>query len=214
MKSAGDKVEAEDIPMEVETGTSGIVAALRVEAGTEVAVGETVAVIESEAVSNADGGREPAEPLEKKGDSNSLKAGEEDAAAAKHAPRSREINPLPSERERSNAPRRILVSPKARYLAKAKGINRRCLVRSGVSEPIHIADVQSAIDRVPVSTQSMHSTKVSGSEFNALLELAEKNGVAIERSTVLAAFAAASYRHAKKSPAQFWSSWFRSRPTG
>ena len=207
MKSVGDKVEADDVLMEVETdkatmeveaGASGIVATLRAEAGTEVAVGETVAFIETEASSNATDGRETAEPLEKAGDSTSSKAGREDATATKPARRSQGTAPLPSEKDKSNAPRRILASPKARYLAKTKGIDLRRLVRSGVSEPIHFAEVQSAVDRVPVSTQAMLSTEVSRLEFNALLELAEKDGVEIERSTVIAAFAAASYRYAKE----------------
>ena len=207
MKSVGDKVEADDVLMEVETdkatmeveaGASGIVATLRAEAGTEVAVGETVAFIETEASSNATDGRETAEPLEKAGDSTSSKAGREDATATKPARRSQGTAPLPSEKDKSNAPRRILASPKARYLAKTKGIDLRRLVRSGVSEPIHFAEVQSAVDRVPVSTQAMLSTEVSRLEFNALLELAEKDGVEIERSIVIAAFAAASYRYAKE----------------
>lgn len=207
MKSVGDKVEADDVLMEVETdkatmeveaGASGIVAVLRVEAGTEVAVGEAVAFIETKSNSNADESPEPAAPLEKIGVSTSSRARVEDAAATKPAQHSQETAPLPSGKDKSNAPRRILASPKARYHAQTKGIDLRRLVRSGFSEPIHFADVQSAVDQVPSSAQAMLTTEVTGLEFNALLELAEKNGVEIERPTAMAAFAAASYRYAKQ----------------
>ena len=206
MKSAGDEVEADDVLMEVETdkatmeveaGASGIVAVLRVEAGTEVAVGETVAFIETESNSSAAESQEPAAPLEKIGVSTSSKARVEDAAATKPAQHSQETTPLPG-KDKSNAPRRILASPKARHLAQTKGIDLRRLVRSGFSEPIHFADVQSAANQTSVSAQAMLSTEVSGLEFNALLELAEKNGVEIERPTAMTAFAAASYRYAKQ----------------
>lgn len=207
MKSAGDKVEADDVLMEVETdkatmeveaGASGIVAVLRVEAGTEVAVGETVAFIETESNSSAAESQEPAAPLEKIGGSTSSKTRVEDAATTKPAQHSQKTAPLPSGQDKSNAPRRILASPKARYLAKTMDIDLRRLVRSGFSEPIHFEAVQSAADQTSVSAQAMLSTEVSGLGLNALLELAEKNGVEIERPTALAAFAAASYRYAKQ----------------
>lgn len=207
LKSAGDKVEASDILMEVETdkatmeveaGASGIVAELRAEAGTEVAVGETVALIETDAISNAAESREPAPPLEKTADSTIAKAKEEDAKATQPVQRSPETAPAPAMKNKSNAHRRILASPKARYLAKSTGIDLRRLVRSGVPEPLHAADVQSAASRTPVSARSMLSTEVSGAEFDALLDLAEKDCVRIERSAAMAAFAAAAYRRAKE----------------
>ena len=207
LKSAGDKVEADDILMEVETdkatmeveaGASGIVAELRAEAGTEVAVGETVALIETDAASNAAESREP-DPLSEKTNGTLItKAKEEEARATRSVQRSQESAPAPAMKDKPNAHRRILASPKARYLAKSSGIDLRRLARSGVPEPIHAADVQSAAYRTPVPARAMLSTEVSGAEFNALLELAEKDGVKIERSAAIAAFAAAAYRHAKE----------------
>ena len=207
LKSAGDKVEAGDILMEVETdkatmeveaGASGFVAELRAEAGAEVAVGETVALIETDATSDAAESREPAPPPEKTVGSTSSKAKEEDATATRPVQRSQETASASAMKDKPNAHRRILASPKARYLAKSNGIDLRRLVRSGVPEPLHAADVQSAASRTPVSARSMLSTEVSGAEFNALLDLAEKDGVEIERSAAMAAFAAAAYRRAKE----------------
>ena len=203
LKSAGDKVEADEILMEIETdkatveveaGASGIVAALRAEAGAEIAVGEIVALIETDADSHAVEGGEAAGPL---AEPDGLPRADEDTPTTKSEPRPRETPLPPAKKHVPHAPGGVLASPKARYLAKTRDIDLRRLVRSGVPEPIHAADVRSAAKPATGSEEAVLAAAASEVGLNAMLELAGDDGVEIERSAALAAFAAAAFRSAK-----------------
>ena len=203
LKSAGDKIEADEILMEIETdkatveveaGASGIVASLKAEAGAEIAVGEIVAFIETDANSHAVEGGEVAGPL---AEPVGLPRADEDASATKSEPRHRETPLPPAKKDVPRAPGGTLASPKARYLAKTSGVDLRRLVRSGVPEPIHAADVRSTAKRATVSEEAVLAAAVSEAGLNRMLELASDDGVEIERSSVLAAFAAAAFRSAE-----------------
>lgn len=146
LKAAGDRVSAGEPIMEVETdkavmeveaAVDGILAGVRAEAGTDVPVGDVVAVIagEGEEIAAdevpASKAEEPAEPLAEVGPGTPV------------PPTARSTVPEESAR--------ILASPKARRLAKEQGLDLKRLVEAGHPQPYHAADLD-RISAVPVTT--------------------------------------------------------------
>jgi pyruvate dehydrogenase E2 component (dihydrolipoamide acetyltransferase) len=118
------EVETDKTTMEVEAARDGFLVAIRVEAGVEVPVGQVVGVISetADAVDTA-----PSVPA-----AASAVGQTETASAAPAAARS----------ILTTTPGKVLASPKAKALARARGIDLAALARNG--RPVHAADVEAA----------------------------------------------------------------------
>lgn len=148
LKAAGDavrageplfEVETDKATVEVEASHDGVLADVRAGEGDDVPVGDVVAVI---AASAEEAGASTApEPPPAPPSGQEAEAGGKDAPPAP-APAHDALAPAA---ERGEAAR-VLASPKARRLARERGIDLSRLVALGVPEPIHVAD----LDRAPV----------------------------------------------------------------
>ena len=225
-KAPGDAVSADDVLMEVETdkatmevpaGREGILVEIRVEAGTEVPVGNVVAVIakdadEARALGEA---RTPSAPSDAPATAPLAPAAPERAAEQapgtvppQDAPKDNGAGlsgpgPQPAGRAGNG---RILASPKARRLAAERGIDLAALWEAGGDAPILVAD----LDRAPAAAAPSPAAReapepamaaqvatltatASRSAFDGLLTLAGPN---VSRAAAFAAFAAGAYRSA------------------
>ena len=147
-KSVGDTVEAGDIlfevetdkaAMEVEAGASGFVAELRISEGTEVPVGDVIAVITESKPDVALS--EPPRPVE----AEQIDDPQKDEARDDRDPPKPEPQPSnePDRVEDRQTRQRVLASPKARRLASEKGIRLEDVAAPGRGEPLHAADIES-----------------------------------------------------------------------
>ena len=199
---AGDiliEVETDKTTMEVEAGFDGFLTSVLAEAGVPIPVGDVIAI-----VSDTSGGAGSAA----KGTSATLpSAGDENIAPDDRigAAQSAEISvapTLPAESgRRTDAARppvgRVLASPKARVLARERGIDLGMLVRQGIPQPYHVADLDRATPEasLPASSVSLIRTSVERSRFDGLLSwLSAHTGESVSRAHVWAAFAAGSFR--------------------
>ncbi|MHA7778000.1 biotin/lipoyl-containing protein [Roseibium sp. M-1] len=165
LKQPGDEVTADDVLFEVETdkstmevnaGQDGFIAALLAEAGDEIPVGDTIAIISAtkpvnpRTVGAKDKEVGTSSPLMKTTMSEPEPAKPSETGATKPA-----LAPtaLPF---RSDG--KILASPKARRLATERGVDLHQLVKAGLSQPFHAKDVEtfkmSAIDESTSTTTS------------------------------------------------------------
>jgi pyruvate/2-oxoglutarate dehydrogenase complex dihydrolipoamide acyltransferase (E2) component len=201
-KKPGDAVKASDILMEVETdkstveveaGRDGFLTSVRADTGVPVPVGQVVAVISSD---RNDVETTPAHATSAKADELPPPPAETPAGAAAAEKPAPTVAPALAPR---SAGGKVLASPKARRQAEARGIDLRRLVRLGVPEPIHVADLQRA-GAVPAhlaSPTSLMRVRVERTPFDAFLSwLADEAGVAVDSMNVWAAFAAGSLRAA------------------
>jgi len=148
LKDPGEAVTADDLLFEVETdkstmevqaGIDGYLAATLAEAGDEVPVGQTVAVISAE---------KPETPVSRSvsDDRPAEKAISESLAPPPAAASSAKTNgPMPDTAPASPAARsggRILASPKARRLALEQGLDLGRLAEAGHPQPFHVADLE------------------------------------------------------------------------
>lgn len=201
-KQLGDAVKATDVLMEVETdkatveveaGHDGFLTAVRAETGVPVPVGEVIAVISDDksnmeapaptapktpAIAVVEEAPEPEKPP--------AKPPESPAPLAAPAPR-------PAIQSTSG---RILASPKAKRLAKERGIDLGHLVRLGVPQPIHVGDLDKAgAAATQDTTASLMRIRVDKTLFGEFLSwFADETGEAADTLNVWAAFAAGSFR--------------------
>lgn len=165
-KEPGDKIAADDVLFEVETdkstvevpaGQDGYLAALLAEAGDDVPVGETVAIISDSA---------PANPMRR-----AYAAG----AAAAAAPAPAEPAPAPAKAEAAPAPApapvvsggKILASPKARRLAAERGLDLNRLVSEGYPQPYHVKDIDTLAALPPIQAQAVGATVAAAARLTA-----------------------------------------------
>ena len=139
-KQAGDAVSADDVLFEVETdkstvevnaGIDGFVAALLAEAGEEVPVGQTIAIISATASAN---------PITRS--AASAAAPVATAPVEKPAPKAeapKKAAPASTQAPAVGGP--ILASPKARRLAREQGLDLSRLVQAGHPQPYHVKDL-------------------------------------------------------------------------
>lgn len=204
-KQIGDAVKASDDLMDVETdkavvqvevGYDGYLVAIRAEAGSDVPVGETVAIIgdtpDATASSTPSSKQSAAVPQPKPAEpTTSAKAAKTENKRSPAATRT----PLPVP---DGA--RILASPKARRLAQERGIDLRQLVQQGVSQPFHVADLDklvAVVDRPSTAANASLRAAVDGTAFADFADwLAGRADGAAPASILLAAFAAGSWRSA------------------
>ncbi len=199
-KQPGDAVKADDILMEVETdkatmevevGHGGYLAEIRAETGVPIPVGDVIAIVSD----NADDAV-AAKPVGDGEDRHETKAA---------APTTPEPPAPPTSRDKPAAPSTpsavpILASPKAKYLAHKRGIDLGQLVRQGVAQPIHAADVERfvpqpepGIDRQP----SMMRARVERSPFDRFVDWVrgETEG-AVTPLVIWSAFVTGAFRQA------------------
>jgi len=201
-KKPGDEVKAGDILMEVETdkstveveaGHDGYLASVMAETGVPIPVGQVVAVISGD---KADVGVAPAKPAAPPATVTQDNA----PAPAKPAPAVAAPPPVakPAPAAVPAATGRVLASPKARRAAEARGIDLNGLVRLGVPEPIHVADLARAgVASAQASPTSLMRVRVERAPFEAFLKWVEVDaGVDVEALHIWAAFAAGSLRAA------------------
>jgi pyruvate/2-oxoglutarate dehydrogenase complex dihydrolipoamide acyltransferase (E2) component len=209
-KKLGDQVKAGDILMEVETdkstieleaGHDGFLTSVRAETGVAIPVGQVVAVISSDQ-NDVEVTVPTATPAPAKVDETTALAVEspaKDAAAEKAAPAPAPA-PAASPRQAPRSPGgKVLASPKARREAEARGIDLGRLVRLGVPEPIHVADLDKAgaAASLRASRTSQMRVRIEKAPFDSFLAwLADEAGVEIDGLTVWAAFASGSLRTA------------------
>jgi len=212
-KQIGDAVKASDVLMEVETdkatveieaGFDGYVAALKAETGVPVPVGEVVAVISDD---KSDIETAPTSP-----ETTKAEAAPADSAAPATPPVEQETEkkpdgpaaapvPPPSPPSRPQArPRsgRVHASPKARRLARERGVDLERLVRLGVPEPIHVSDLDKAgATAFGMPATSLMRVTIARAPFEAFQKwVADEAGVDVDGTNLWAAFAAGSLRAA------------------
>ena len=197
-KQVGEEVVVGDILMEVETDKStmeveaqhsGFLAKLYSEEGTEVPVGEIIAIISDTA--------EDVDKTPLASHSNTMK--EIDSSA-----RPLESRLIPEEEVRTeasitvqnNLSGKILASPKAKRLAKERDLDLGLLVQSGYPQPYHVSDLKSLEAMTTAHTTGLEifaRAYINGTafkEFEGLL----KAELGLPITVAVAAFAASAYR--------------------
>lgn len=189
-KALGDAVKAGDVLMEVETDKAtmevealndGFLIEIRSPAGSDVPVGDVVAVISASA-----------------GDVVASSAAKETAPAqeaqAKPTPVKTPTKPPPASLA-SNG--KILASPKAKQEAKRRGIDLSMLARQGVVQPFHFADVVNSETKFANANlgNSVVSAKLSRKAFNSFQDwLIGELESQIGSGVIVASFASGALR--------------------
>ena len=188
-------VETDKTTMEVEAAHTGFLTEIRADAGAEVPIGQTIAIIAEV-------------PAGTGVDLRTQAAGATETSPPTSPITTTAPNPseLPAVRNKPAAPSTlsavptILASPKARFEAHRRGIGLRRLVDQGLPQPFHVAD----LDRlkppetgavVPPLQASVLTASIAWSAFNDFIAWAEeKAGRQKMRQAALAAFAAGAFR--------------------
>jgi biotin carboxyl carrier protein len=202
-KAPGDKVDAEDILLEVETdkstmevpaGHDGFIAALLAEAGQEVPVGDVIAVISAtptEAPFQTAANTHNTVPIEKVPSV---------PVAVKAATQVSAPQPVVADGSR------IFASPKTRRLADEQGLDLTRLAAAGHPQPFHVADLE-VLRNLPQigansTTQSVNlpnqiTARVPREGTEGFLDWMQNEGnILLAPSALWAAFAAAALRDA------------------
>ncbi len=215
-KAPGDPVGASDIlfevetdkaTMEVEAGHDGWLAATLGAAGEDVPVGQTIAIISAD---------KPSAPVARSLDDAPVARSLHDAPAAPTVPPAAAATPAAAPAKGGSTPPeagpsvaapvatggRILASPKARRLARDRGLDLAGLVRLGVPQPYHVADLETLAQApmaaaAPAGVRSELEAVAPADEFAGFLDwAASETTTPAARAGVLAAFAAAALRAA------------------
>lgn len=186
LKSAGDvvsegdalfEVETDKATMEVEAQSAGYLAGVRAGEGDDVPVGDVIAlIVDSEAEIGDHASADPAQPPEKPAPAPQPQPEQ----SSESAPKAAAVTAPPV------TTGKVLASPKAKRLAREKGIDLSVLRAQGVNEPIHAAD----LSRATLGGHSSLTAEVSGAALDALLDHSDGT----KRSTLFAAFAAGAWR--------------------
>ena len=200
-KALGDKVAADDILFEVETdkstmevpaGFDGYLAATLAEAGEDVPVGATLAIIcvDKPATTTARSATSTTAPS----------AAKAPAAPAATPPVRAKEQSAPKQPPMQNPTGRILASPKARRLALERGLDLNSLVTAGHPQPFHVRDLD-VLANLPAKTPAtatvtaapIHLTaEIATDGFTAFAEWAAASHGLTDRDAVLAGLAGAS----------------------
>lgn len=201
-KQLGDPVKADEILLEVETdkttmeveaGYEGFVSAIHAEAGAEIPVGHVIAVLSetkpSGMTSPAGPQAEKAQPLPE--------AAPPPVPAEQSAPKTFPAAPMPRP---ISSDGRILASPKAKRLARERGLDLGQLAAHGVPQPYHVADldVLAALPtaRMPATRSHLAARAQEPAFADFMSWISRETDGSVGRPAVLAAFAAASFRAA------------------
>ncbi len=198
------EVETDKATMEVESQVAGFLAGIRAGDGTDVPVGDVIAVVvETEAEVADHAGAAPSETA----DAPAQKPSPAAAQAGDPAPApARTPDPAPAEEAQADeatarisapvpvlapagtspATGKVLASPKAKRLAADRGIDLVALRAQGMAQPIHAADLAGVV----AGGLSVLGARVSGAALDALMDRSDE----ADRTALLAAFAAGSWR--------------------
>ncbi|MCR9135938.1 MAG: hypothetical protein NXI27_08090 [Alphaproteobacteria bacterium] len=202
LKQPGDQVKSGDVLMEVETDKStmeleaahdGYLTEIRAQAGENVPVGTVIAIISDSAGSVAPAPAAMLEPDVPNSEDPVVAAPVDVAPALSRADPAPPPNahPAPSHEK-------VLASPKAKLAAYRRGIDLQQLVRQGARQPIHFADLETAVaTAAPPTAQSALIVQVDRQPMDTFVEWA--SGVAgkpIEPASVWLAFATRTFRNA------------------
>ena len=162
------EVETDKATMEVEAQAAGFLGQIIAAAGADVPVGGVIARIVETQAEAADQGDVPATANE----------------APLPQPAAEPAPPPPTPPNTAPAPStdRVLASPKAKRLAKERGIDLQALRSQGVAEPIHSADIAQQV----AGAVSVLTARADGSALDALLA---KSDDPETRTLLLAQFA-------------------------
>jgi len=199
--AAGDvlfEVETDKAAMEVEAQAAGYLTDIVVEAGSDVPVGDVIAIISSEKPTiPAAGSNEDSNPQSIKN-----KAPQKSGSVPKRAPA--ELNPNPS---RTLSASKLLASPKAKRLANEQGLDLERLAKAGFPQPFHVSDLEtlrSLSAEAPPGTVAATevaqrvTAESNGAELADFISwLADETGRLIRRDMVLAVLAASALRTIK-----------------
>jgi len=205
-KEPGEPVAADDILFEVETdksavevnaGVDGFVAARLAEAGEDVPVGRTIAVISAE---------KPESPVQRSVAAGAAASAGQASVVAKAA--EEPVAPAPSTAEpkaaRIAGPAgtggRILASPKARRLALEQGLDLARLLEAGYEQPYHVKDLETLKALPPARAEiatgavpARHlSAEIDGGGFDEFAAWAGDNAGLSDANALIAGLAAAS----------------------
>ncbi|WP_108663585.1 biotin/lipoyl-containing protein [Acuticoccus kandeliae] len=231
-KKPGDTVAADDVLMEVETdkatmevpaGRDGILAEIRAEAGTEVPVGDIIAVIAADAAeakalpsaaapaAPAASPAAPAEPARSASPAEPARSAPTATPAKPPAPPSaptangRTNGAAPAEAAPPASGGRVFATPKARRLAAERGIDLAALLKAGAREPILAAAVAAAPEPALTPIQAARPAAAPTSSLSTLVATAPRAAFEVllaeadpapPRAAALAAFAAGAWRAA------------------
>lgn len=182
-------VETDKTTMEVEAAHEGFLTEIRADAGADIPIGQTIAIIATSSDARLDVASDTTTESAPKPSTPSP------APTAPIPPTLQNEPAAPS--TPSAVP--ILASPKAKFEAHRRGIDLRRLVDQGVPQPFHVAD----LDRLKPETgaagsppaASQLSARFEWQAFNDFIAWAEeKTGRQGMRQPTLAAFAAAAFR--------------------
>ncbi len=183
------EVETDKTTMEVEAQHSGFLAKLFSEEGTDVPVGEVIAIISD---METDG-----EIPESSSPSKPDKETKSPARPPVGVPET-EVPSLPNTPilDKSNTHGKILASPKAKRLAREHGFDLGYLVQSGLPQPFHVSDLKVFESMPPAHAPSIEiyvRAEVDGTAFRTFGELIN-NRADLPITVAMAAFAARSYQ--------------------
>ncbi len=201
-KAPGDIVTADEVLMEVETdkstievpaGHNGYVAELRASAGESVPVGQVVAVITAEKPDLTAARVHPTAASAPEPNSVRPSMPAPALAAERPAP---SVTLLPPA---AVAPGRVLASPKARRAASERNIDLAALVARGVSQPIHVKDLDvlpgGATRARTAGGLSLVTARCKSAAFESFID---RFGTALDPHVLAAGFCAASLRAVKQ----------------
>lgn len=202
VKQPGDPVKSGDVLMEVETDKStmeleaahdGFLTEIRAAAGEAVPVGNVIAIISDSAENIVSVPSKPVAAVQPM--TTDPVAAESDALAPAHAGVDSDA-PIPQQAVSSHG--RILASPKAKLGAFRQGIDLQQLVRQGVSQPVHFADLEhtAAIAAITVAqgTLTAHVDRKPMEDFSEWASAVA--GKPVSLPSVWLAFATRTFRRA------------------
>lgn len=207
IKGLGDKVAADDILFEVETdkstmevpaGVNGYLAATLADAGDEVPVGATLAIISTDKPDAPTARRAKAAPAKA---APAKAAPAEAKAPAATPPVKGKEEPAPKPQPMQSPTGRILASPKARRLALERGLDLNSLVAASHPQPFHMRDLEvlaklpakSPATSAATTTATIRLTaEIATDGFTAFAQWAAANHGSTDRDALLAGIAGAS----------------------
>ena len=179
-KKEGDKIEKGDplfevetdkATMEVEAQKEGYLSKIKVDEGSEVPVGQLLALISDTNEDSHNGqtdlaGSDAFEPMEPDAEPINDKSIENEVQNIEDPSDRQELVNRITRNNVGSAGGKVLASPKAKFAAKEMGFDLAELRNSGIAEPFHFAD----LGRVPQSPSfSSIYMQVSAKAFDALI---------------------------------------------
>ncbi len=183
------EVETDKTTMEVEAQHSGFLAKIFSDEGTDVPVGEVIAIISD---TETDG-----EIPESSSPSKPEKEIKSPTSPSVEAPEP-EVPSLPKTHiiDKNNTHGKILASPKAKRLARERGFDLGYLVQLGLPQPYHVSDLKEFESRPPAHAPGIEiyvRAEVDGTAFQNFGELINERAD-LPIKVAMAAFAARSYQ--------------------